>query len=446
MNTVLVVEDQAGMRRSLELLLQKEGFEVTSLSGGEGVGEVLSALKPDVVITDLKMEPLSGIDVLREVRQRSPGTEVIMMTAFGTIASVVEAMKLGAFDYITKPFENSEILLKVRLALRARFAEADAGMGRDSDCSPTSIIAETPAMKAVLARVRQIAPSTLTVLITGETGTGKGLIARMIHDLSPYRDGKFIAVNCSAVPEPLLESEWFGHEKGAFTGATHERRGLFEEADHGTIFLDEIGTLSANPQSKLLTVLQDHELRRVGSNRMVPVDARIIAATNSNLEGAVSCGEFRRDLFYRLNVARIHVPSLREHREDIPYLVSHFLRGARGATHRQYEMSPEAMALLTAYDYPGNIRELRNGLDWAVAIAQSNLITPHDLPEAIRFSIPYRPRPAASDTAWTLDEHEKDLIVQGLKRCQGNLAEVAKLLGIGRTTLWRKMREYGIRK
>ena len=447
MSSVLVIDDEAGMRRTLQIMLEKEGFEVVSCGTAGEIQHALGRTPPNVVITDLRMEPLSGLDVLRTVKQRSPGTEVILMTAFGTINTAVEAMRLGAFDYITKPFGGPELLAKVRKALEKNALVAEVQDLRrevQSSYGIDATIAESPAMRAVLAQIRQIAPTPLTVLITGETGTGKGLIARLIHHTGPNPKARFISVNAAAVPEPLLESEMFGHEKGAFTGAIRSRKGLFEEAHGGTLFLDEIGGIPANLQSKLLGVLQDRELRRVGGNRVIPVDVRIIAATNSDLEKGVARGQIRQDLYYRLNVARIHLPPLRERREDIVPCARYFVAELSRRRGRHYELSAPAVSMLLDHDFPGNVRELQNAIEWAATMCAEGLIEPAHLPEAIR-ERPPRVSDAASPVR-TLDQHEKELIARSVVQHNGNLTEVAKALSIGRTTLWRKMREYGIRR
>jgi DNA-binding NtrC family response regulator len=449
MNTILIVDDQEGMRRSLEIVLQKEGYRVISAGDGDKALALLPEARPDVVITDLRMEPLSGIDVLHRIKELSPETEVIVMTAFGTIDSAVAAMKLGAFDYLTKPFKHEEIVLKVKRALEKRALLTEVRYLRGEVGSlygVHSLVAESPAMKDIVAHVMQIASTMLTVLITGETGSGKSLLAKVIHYNSPRARGPFVAVNCASLPEPLLESELFGHEKGAFTGALQARKGLIEEAHQGTFFLDEIGTLSESLQSKLLGVFQDREVRRVGSNRLIPVDTRIIAATNRNLNLAVSRGEFRQDLFYRLNVTQIHLPPLRERREDIPVLVRHYLSQLSRREGKPYQLDDEAMHLLVHYDYSGNVRELENALERAAALASGCLITPKVLPESVRQGTALRLVSSVEEAApaRTLEEHERDLILQQIARHRGNLTQVARALGIGRTTLWRKMREYGV--
>jgi DNA-binding NtrC family response regulator len=446
MSSVLIIDDEPGMRRTLEMVLQKAGFRVTSSADGNAVEELLARLRPDVLITDLKMEPVSGLEVLRRARTCAPATSVMVITAFGTVDSAVEAMKLGAYDYITKPFNNNEFVFKVRKAVESRSGAASARPQRvliqKSPALP--VLGTSTAMRAVQARIEQIAPTSLTVLLTGETGTGKTLVARALHAASRNIEAPFIALNATAVPEPLLESELFGHEKGAFTGAAQSRRGLFEEAHRGTLFLDEIGSLPANVQSKLLGVLQDHELRRIGSNQVIAVDVRVIAATNSPIEQAVARGEFRSDLFYRLNVARIHLPPLRERREDIPELVAAYLARHSRQRAARHTLSTEGLGLLMKHDFPGNVRELENALEWASTIARGEVIGVEHLPESIRAAA--ESRAGQAPPVGTLDAQEKELILRSIERFGGNLTEAAKALGIGRTTLWRKMRDYGIRK
>lgn len=445
--SILIVEDQSGLRRMLEILFRKEGYRVTSAKGGSMIKELLAEAEPDLVLTDLRMEPVSGLDVLRIVRERRAETPVILMTAFGTIAAAVEAMKLGAVDFITKPFKNEDLLLKVANAIAshaspapstARVAPGLAGSGQE-------IVASSQILRSVMGQIDRIANSQLTVLITGETGTGKSMLAQEIHRRSSRSSGPFIPINAAALPEPLLESELFGHEKGAFTGATSSRIGLFEVAEGGTIFLDEIGTLPANLQSKLLGVLQDRHVRRVGGHRIIPVNARFITATNIDLEQAVRRGEFRDDLYYRINVARIHMPPLREHREDIPHLLRDMLESYSKGKAFRYAVSPEALARLNAYPFPGNVRELRNAVEWAVAVARGSIIEASDLPDVImRETIPL-----SADTdnvASNLADVEREQIARAIENLDGNLAKVASVLGIGRTTLWRKMRLYGLKK
>ncbi len=444
---VLIIDDQAGMRRILEILFRKEGFRVVSAADGTGLEALLDGFRPDVIVTDVRMEPVSGIDILRLVRALRPGIPVILMTAFGTIATAVEAMKLGAVDFITKPFKNEDLVLKVERALEAGATRPQGGppQGGTAAGEARDIVASSASLRAVMGQVEKVAGSHLTVLVTGETGTGKSMLAHEVHRRSPRAAGPFIPINAAALPEPLLESELFGHEKGAFTGATASRAGLFEIAEGGTIFLDEIGTLPANLQSKLLGVLQDRQVRRVGGHRIISVNARFIAATNIDLEQAVQRGEFRQDLYYRLNVARIRMPPLREHREDIP----HFLRGmlaelSKGRPFR-YAISPEALALLNSYPFPGNVRELRNAIEWAVTVTRGSFIEPGDLPEVMHRDNEPLPQDPASPGG-SLADMERGQIARAIEHLGGNLVEVARSLGISRTTLWRKMREYGLKK
>ncbi|MCC7017382.1 MAG: sigma-54-dependent Fis family transcriptional regulator [Rhodospirillales bacterium] len=448
MTSVLIVDDQIGMCESLEMLLRMEGFDAVHATEGSEAVDLAARLKPDVVITDMSMQPMGGIDVLAAVKSRSPLSEVIVMTAYGTIDSAVSAMRLGAFDYITKPFKNEAILAKVRRAAE----KPDKGWRGHGirilrgESKPEPLVAASRRMKDVLALAERLAATNMTILITGETGTGKNLVARHIHHRSPRGGGPFVNVSCAALPESLLESELFGHEKGAFTGAAHARRGLFEEAMGGTIFLDEVGLLPASQQPKLLCVLEDRTIRPVGGNRNVAVDVRIVAATNVPLDEQVGSGRFREDLFFRLNAANICVPPLRERREDIPALIAHFLDICRGRSGRQVAVSDEAMERLVDHNYPGNIRELENAIDWAAAIAATDVISPSDLPAAIQHGnrqslAPTEDKPDGN-SGKTLNEIAKNTVLECVARHHGNLMQAARELGISRTTLWRRLREY----
>jgi DNA-binding NtrC family response regulator len=448
MTSVLIVDDQIGMCESLEMLLRMEGFDaVHATDGGQGV-DLAARLKPDVVITDMSMQPMSGIDVLAAVKSRSPLSEVIVMTAYGTIDSAVSAMRLGAFDYITKPFKNEAILAKVRRAAE-KPEKGWRGHGvriLRGDSEPAPAVAASRRMKDVLALADRLAATNMTILITGETGTGKNLVARHIHHRSPRGKGPFVNVSCASLPESLLESELFGHEKGAFTGAAHARRGLFEEAVGGTIFLDEVGLLPASQQPKLLCVLEDRTIRPVGGNRNVAVDVRVVAATNAPLDEQVRSGKFREDLFFRLNAANLCIPPLRERREDIPALIAHFLDIHRARSGRQVMIGDEAMERLLNHDYPGNIRELENAIHWAAAIAATDVVSPGDLPAAIqpgnRESPSLTEDKADSGSKRTLNEIAKETVLDCVSRHHGNLMQAAKELGISRTTLWRRLKEY----
>ncbi|MFQ5656780.1 MAG: sigma-54-dependent transcriptional regulator [Candidatus Methylomirabilales bacterium] len=448
-NRILVVDDEPGMRKSLGIILRRAGYVVTEAPGGKEAADLFGKDVFDLVISDLKMEPLSGLDLLRQVKQLSHDVEGILMTGYGTIEAAVEAMKLGAFDFITKPFQPEEILLRVRNALEKRRLKAEVHHLRvevKSAFGFEGIVGQSEGIRQVLAILPRAAQSDSTVLVTGESGTGKELVARAIHTASRRAQGPFVSVSCAAFPEHLLENELFGHVKGAFTGALAARRGLLEEAHGGTFFLDEIGEAPLPIQTKLLRVLEDRSIRRLGDNRSVPVDVRIVAATNRDLQIAVSEKSFRDDLFYRLNVIRIHVPPLRERTEDIPLLARHFLAQHCQRLGRDLDgFSPAALQILAAYDFPGNIRELGNVVEQAVALAVGPMIEPNDLHEKL-----LRPETAAVSTASappgpkSVAALERDLIVERLKARGGNLGLVAKDLGISRTTLWRRMKEFQI--
>lgn len=446
--TILIIEDQAGLRRMLEILFHNEGFQVVAAADGTTVATLLDETSPDIVLTDLRMEPVTGIDVLRTVRERRAETPVILMTAFGTIATAVEAMKLGAIDFITKPFKNEELLLKVTHVLEGRSGTGTKTPQLTEQLPGVTqeIIAKSATLRAVMEQIDRIADSHLTVLITGETGTGKTMLAQEIHKRSSRSKGPFIPINAAALPEPLLESELFGYEKGAFTGANAAHAGLFEVADGGTIFLDEIGTLPANLQSKLLGVLQDRHVRRVGGHRIIPVNARFVTATNIDLEQAVRRREFRDDLYYRINVARVHMPPLREHREDIPHILRSMLERFSVDKPFRYAISPDALACLNAYPFPGNVRELRNAIEWAVAVARGSMIEAEDLPDVIKRKQTLVEIGGGAATSSNLADVEREQISLAIENLDGNLSKVARTLGIGRTTLWRKMREYGLKK
>lgn len=448
MASILIVDDQEGMRQSLALRLRMEGFDVHAVGDGVEAVARAGALRPDVVITDMRMEPLSGIEVLRQVRQCSPTTAVIMMTAFATIENAVTAMKLGAFDYIMKPFKDEVLLNMIGRALKIdRLHDKPDQVSSAHRGAAPRLIGEGARMREVMAMVGRLAPTTLSVLITGETGTGKNLVAKLLHRGSSRNARAFVGVNCAALPDTLFESEVFGHEKGAFTGAVGAHRGLFEEADGGTLFLDEVGLLSLSSQAKLLSAIEDRQIRRVGSSRPLAVDVRFVGATNADLAERVRRGEFRQDLFFRLNTAMIHLPALRDRREDIPALIDHFLAIAAVKDGEAVAFSAEAMERMLDYDYPGNVRELENAVHWALAVRRSSIVDVVDLPEMFRRRserrVPELPA-GRSDGGNSLDEVERRHILDCIDRHQGNLSQAARALGIGRTTLWRKMKEYGI--
>jgi two-component system response regulator AtoC len=447
MANILVIDDQKGMRRSLAILLQKEGYSVEEAENGEQAITHLGSRQFDIVITDLKMSPGTGLDVLYYILERHPQTGVIIMTGYGSVDSAVLAMKLGAYDYIVKPFKNEEILHRVRKSLNHLEMKRETSDLDKTKDTRISILGDSSATNALIAMVRKIAQVNLTVLIYGETGTGKNLIAKTVHNLSSRNGKSYVAINCSALPEHLLESELFGHTKGAFTGAILDRKGLFEEANGGTLFLDEIGAMPYTMQAKLLDVLQERTIRRVGENKHRNVDVRIIAATNQNLEKAVEDGSFREDLYYRIKVTQIHIRPLRERLEDVPVLARHFLEDARIANRKpDIDLSPEALEFLLNYDFPGNVRELQNIITGAAAVASGPVITVPDLSLGFTNQLfDVAVKTSSESNPGTLEEWEKNIIVKSIERNDHNLGKVCNELGTSRTTLWRKMNKYGIK-
>jgi DNA-binding NtrC family response regulator len=395
------------------------------------------------------MSPGTGLDVLYYMKEKHPLTDVIIMTGFGTIDSAVLAMKMGAFDYIPKPFKHEEILHRVKKAMSDIETKRELTSfeeDRESGRKQPSILGESRAVREITSLVEKISKVDLPVLITGETGTGKNLVAAVIHNQSARAGKPLISINCAGVPEYLIESELFGHTKGAFTGAFLDRKGLFEEADGGTLLLDEIGTMSHAMQAKLLDVLQNRVLRPVGSNRSREVDVRTIAATNTDLEQAVREGKFREDLYYRIKVTHIHLPPLREHPEDIPVLARHLLEQCRREFRKpELQFSLEVMDFLYEYDYSGNVRELYNMICNAAAVSSGPIITMQDMSLSLTnrfFEVSSVSREDAK--TGTLEEWEKDLIIKSIRKHSHNLGKVCGELGIGRTTLWRKMKKYSI--
>ena len=445
--TILVVEDEDIARKNLEYILKKEGYEVISVESGVKALELLESRTFDLVITDLKMEKVDGMGVLEKSKELQPFTEVIMITGYATVDSAVEAMKEGAYHYIAKPYKLDEVrrisreaLIKRRLRLEnlelrsflKRFQQVPFIVGRSKE------------IKSIMKTIRQIAPSDTNVLILGESGTGKELVAKAIHNLSPRFEKKFIAFNCGSFTEELMANELFGHEKGAFTGATQVKPGLLEVAQGGTVFLDEIGDMPLAMQVKLLRVIQEKEFLRVGGVKPIPVDVRFIAATHRDLKDDVEKGLFRQDLYYRLNVITINLPPLASRTDDIPLLVHHFLSQKSQAMKKDiHEVEREAMDLLCQYSWPGNVRELENVIERAVALENGPSIQVEDLPDYIRnLSIEtYRKNPS---TIPSLEEQEKNYIKWVLKKTEGNKTKAAKIMGIDRVSLWRKLKRYGL--
>ncbi|MGD0527932.1 MAG: sigma-54 dependent transcriptional regulator [Polyangiaceae bacterium] len=447
MPKILIVDDQRNMRTTLAMMLRGASYEVDEAADGEQGAERGATGAYDVVLTDLRMGTKDGIDVLRSTKDAHPLTEVVVMTAYGTIESAVEAMRLGAFDYIQKPFTEQELLVKVAKALDNRRLAGEvtflASEFKDR-YKFENIIGLSRPVREVLGRIVRIAPTDAIVLITGESGTGKELVAKAIHANSKRSDRPFVPVNCAAITETLLESELFGHAKGSFTGAVSARKGLFEEADGGTFFFDEIAETPITFQAKLLRAIQENEVRRVGENKPIHVNVRIIAATNQDLMNAVAEKRFRQDLYYRLNVARFQLPPLRERREDIPILVSYFMDKYSRKMGVRPKLHDSVLDALAHYDFPGNIRELEHMIEQAVALQQNGVITSDDLlppPPSAPLSTTGSGGRALSDV---VDGAERAAIEAALRESEGSRERAAELLNISPTTLWRKMTRLGI--
>ncbi len=426
-------------------MLSQAGFTVRVAETGEEGFQLARDGAFDVVLSDMRMPGLSGLDVLRQLRDVRVDASFIIMTGFGTVDTAVEAMKLGAVDFVQKPFFRDELVMRVRSAAERRQLARQVDLLQrqiQPSGSLDAIVGTSAAIQKVKQLIGRAAAAPGAVLITGETGTGKELAARAIHAGSARAAGPFVALNCAAITESLLENELFGHARGAFTGAAATRAGLIEHAAGGTLFLDEIGTMGRPLQAKLLRTLESGEVRRLGENNSRTVDVRFVAATNVELAGAMQSGEFREDLYYRINVHRVHMPTLRERSADIPLLIEHFL-GRYGRTPSVASCSPAAMAILTAHPYPGNVRELEHVIQRAVAVARSSELEPDDLPDELRAA---RPTPAAGDgtVAAARERAEREMIVATLGRNKGEITAAARELQVSRTTMWRLMKKHGI--
>jgi len=445
MARVLVVDDQRNMRTTLSLMLRDAGYDVEDAADGDVACDRVAAESCDLVLTDLRMGATDGMQVRENQEEVSPLTEVIVMTAFGTIESAVEAMRLGAHDYIQKPFSEQELLVKVQRALEKRRLAGEvtvlAAEFRER-YRFENIIGRSAAIRDVLGRIVRIAPTDATVLITGESGTGKELVAKAIHANSKRADRPFVTVNCAAISETLLESELFGHVRGAFTGAVSARKGLFEEANGGTFFFDEISETPASFQAKLLRAIQEGEIRRLGDSRVLKVDARIIAATNLDLQEAIAEKRFRQDLYYRLNVARFILPPLRDRREDVSLLVDHFLEKCVRKVGRRAELGEGVLDYLVRYEFIGNVRELENMIEQGVALAENGVIRLEDVIPLDSVSKSHKARSKVMQDV--IDEAETEAILEALRDVQGNRERAAELLGLSATTLWRKMKRLRI--
>ncbi len=438
---ILVVDDEASVRDSVHDWLTESGYQVFTAENGPQALELIQKERLGIVIADLVMPGMDGIELMKQAKEILPSIAVIIITAYGSIATAIAAMKEGAYDYIEKPFcpERMELLIQ-KLVEHQNLVEENISLRQrlEDRYHFENIIAKSHKMQQVIEVIKTVAKSNASVLITGDTGTGKELVARAIHSQSHRRDKPFVAVSCAALPESLLESELFGHERGAFTGAVAQRKGRFELAHRGTIFLDEIGEISANMQVHLLRVLEEKEFTRVGGIEPVKVDVRLISATNKDLKMAVREGKFREDLYYRLNVVTIELPPLMERREDIPLLAQHFLGKFALENHKEITgFSPEAMDFIMNYHWPGNVRELENAIERAGILAKDNLITLADLPQECLV-------PAHSTSLRNLREVEREHILSVLAQAGGNYSEAARILGITRMTLYKKAKAYGV--
>lgn len=448
MERILVVDDEKNYLVVLEALLSAAGYEAVTAQGGARALAVVQDAEPDLVITDMRMPQMSGLDLMRRLKERYPDLPIVVMTAFGTVENAVEAMKLGATDYISKPFENTELLLTVEKSLKLRRLLFQNRLLKEELEGYGELIGDSQPMRELYDLVEKVAGTRATVLLNGESGTGKELLARAIHEHSPRSEEPFVAVNCMALSETLLESELFGHEKGAFTGATGRRKGRFEIAHQGTLFLDEVGELGSAVQVKLLRVLQEKTFERVGGNQSITVDVRIVAASNRDLALAVEEGSFREDLFYRLNVVRIDVPRLAQHREDLPALVAHFVNKYAAEVGRAVpQVSKEAMEMIYRHPWPGNVRELENALERAVILSGSS-ITPADLPLELRSDrgkgAGLTELPNGVNLVDALGDLEKRMILRALAEADGVQAHAAEALGLTKSNLAYKIKKYAL--
>jgi DNA-binding NtrC family response regulator len=447
MADILIVDDDVSARTSLSILLKKSKHKPITAESGKKAQVILSNSPVDLVITDMRMEQIGGLELLQHIKRNYPEVEVVLLTGHGTIESAVESIKSGAFDYVTKPFDSVELLLIIDKALERRSLIMEVHKLRAqlaADYGIDNIISKSSQMRKLLELTVRVAKVDTTILISGESGTGKELIARAIYSQSNRNKESFIAINCGALPENLLESELFGHVKGAFTGAATEKKGLFVEADKGTLFLDEISTTTPSTQVKLLRAIQENEVRPVGSNQSIKVDVRILAATNQDLAAMVKSGEFRDDLYYRLNVIPITLPPLRERTDDILPLAEYFLQRLSKKHDKKFTpLSQETRNVLKSYPWPGNVRELENAIERAAILATSESINPEDLPVEVNSGAGEMIMGVMAGTA-TLEDIERAFILNTLKKFKGNRVKTAATLGIGRNTLWKKLKDYGI--
>lgn len=447
---VLVVDDDKNIRRMIEVHLKKEKmYEAIHAANGESCLRILDEEVPDLILLDIQMPGIDGIETLEQIKQQYSRIPIIMMSAHGTIDIAVRSMKLGSYDFITKPFSGDRLLITVRNAIESNELRGEVEKLRlelQEKYQFKNIIGQSGAMQEVFRSVSKVIDSNVTVLLYGESGTGKELVARAIHYESERRRGRpFVAVNCSALTETLLESELFGHEKGSFTGASQKRVGKFEQGDTGTVFLDEVGEMSTSTQVKVLRVLQEREFERVGGNDLIKVDVRIISATNKNLEEAVRDNEFREDLFYRLSVFPIKLPPLRERKDDIPLLVQFFVEKYAEREEKNVDsVSPDVLELLMSYHWPGNVRELENTVERAVVLASGSDIVVNDLPPNVKVMGERRVVDTSKTLNTWIEKLEEEALRKALLECEGNVSLTARKLGIGRATIYRKAKKYGL--
>ncbi|MRR35194.1 sigma-54-dependent Fis family transcriptional regulator [bacterium] len=451
--TILVVDDEQNIRTALAGILEDEGYRPVFARDGLEALDIAKKENPDLVLLDIWMPRLDGLETLQALREFHPQLTVVMMSGHGTIETAVKSTKLGAYDFIEKPLSLEKVLVTVRNGLDVGRLKAENDTLRTAAFKGHDMVGKTPVILQLQEQVRRVAATNASVLITGENGTGKELVARAIHHWSPRREKPFVEINCAAIPEELIESELFGHEKGAFTGAVAQKKGKFDLADGGTIFLDEIGDMSLKTQAKVLRILQERKFERVGGTRTLEVDVRIVAATNKDLPVEIQAGHFREDLFYRLNVVPFTVPPLRERRDDIPLLVEHFLGiFAQREGQERKKMLPETVELLKGYDWPGNVRELRNIIERLVIMTPGKVITPDQVPDSIsggaagREGEAHRPGSAheINSRREAREEFEREFIIQKLEENGWNISRTAEAIELERSNLYRKMKSYGI--
>jgi two-component system response regulator HydG len=446
---ILVVDDEASHRKMIDAVLSDEGYEIKQADDGQAAIDAVQAGFYDLIVMDVRMSKVGGIEALKKIKDISPGIPIVIMTAYASVNTAVDALKSGAYDYLTKPLDIDELKILVEKALRFHQLEKENVYLKErlnDRFDFSNIIGRGPAMRTLFETMALVSPSEATVLIFGESGTGKELIANAIHQNSPRKERPFIKVNCAALPETLLESELFGHEKGAFTGAVARKQGRFQLAHKSSVFLDEIAEMAPTTQAKILRVLQEREFEPLGSTQTIKVDTRVIAATNKNLEEQIKAGRFREDLYYRLNVVSLEVPPVRERREDISLLADFFLKRYAEKNQRIFKgFTPRAMDLMMRYDWPGNVREIENVVERAVIMARGEMVTPAEFPDILQQLDPeFKATYVDLSPGRTLKEVEKDMIIRTLEETGGNRTHAAKILGISRRTLQLKLKEYVI--